>query len=1172
MAVNNVDLWVSAGSFQSPYYRFYTDEAGNNELSELSLNTNNSYTFRRLGGATSHPFYLSDSGFKQASTNQIIITGDGSPSSGITGSQSLTVSFSEEADELTQLLYYCSAHSSMQAQFRLEDSGTQDNSESSNNELLDITPDSIVQPVEERFGALRAQAGNTIFYAFSDDMLANSSLGVAYQNAIQAIDSIIEMDFQRIEDATSPLAQLILREGDLSDMELEDEAEGRTLGVNEPSYSTQTVGTAQYRSNARNTITIDEDAYSEVISNFSSFDVYAQHIAQHEIGHALGLQHPWESGTGELNDYAVSQTMMAYRIDNTLEVATITDVDRQALEQLHGAESSASSTPSVDSSVPVINLVEINATEKNEITDFSTLTIPVQRTGSTDVDATALISLGAYSFYDDAAAEILASALALQQISLPAGLDRTSLDIAIPTGAIGSFDVVLSSPVNAELGLDSITVDMQALEINLAVDELVNQEILAGNETPLLQDQGSEIIYYSLAQDLDPSWATSITSILNELDSVLDLDFAQSQEDLEIASLRFVAADAEASSAELAWSTPQITLDDTIYRGQQEVVIALPFPAQSAAPSSNEEASLLAAMLRSLGMEDPTDERDGDSYTLTRVLPRDSALFNQLGSQPFAAGLQPIDRQALALLHPLEDDTSAGGDPRNGAPIDTTRPILSMELDPSQSGQLEHTGTSRFHFTLTRSGNTQMESRALLYAASAQVAPGVVPFSTQEVVLAPGTEEVPLSIELPNGSLGSLTLSLEPLTSAEADATYSFNNEQLSSAESQLIAIDDGDVTFSISGEPRVGQTLALELIEDDLDGTDNSSFQHQWQAHHNGTWNDISAATSHQFIPSSAFSNQELRVITRYVDDQGFDETIISDSIIVGEELLPPSLQINFHQDGLAVLPGGKTSATLQLSSSTPAQQLGGLSLVVPFNAELLELTPIDLSTSDLAQGLNVEIQDDTGDVDADPSTNRLVQISWGSNASSLANTQPQNIVDLEFTASDTNRFSSLSLIPIAAQDHALQGVDITGVGSAAAITPFSLDVDADGDITALSDGLMIIRKLFGGAFSGDALTDKARNGTSALLNTQQIHDFITAGMSPLDGQTHALLDVDRDGQVGALSDGLMIIRHLFDGAFSGGALIDKAISPDSPYYEQADAWQSVAANIDQLKTFGLN
>ena len=42
MAVQNIDLWVSAGSFRAPYYQFYTDSGGSKELSDLSLDTSKS--------------------------------------------------------------------------------------------------------------------------------------------------------------------------------------------------------------------------------------------------------------------------------------------------------------------------------------------------------------------------------------------------------------------------------------------------------------------------------------------------------------------------------------------------------------------------------------------------------------------------------------------------------------------------------------------------------------------------------------------------------------------------------------------------------------------------------------------------------------------------------------------------------------------------------------------------------------------------------------------------------------------------------------------------------------------------------------------------------------------------------------------------------------------------
>ena len=131
-----------------------------------------------------------------------------------------------------------------------------------------------------------------------------------------------------------------------------------------------------------------------------------------------------------------------------------------------------------------------------------------------------------------------------------------------------------------------------------------------------------------------------------------------------------------------------------------------------------------------------------------------------------------------------------------------------------------------------------------------------------------------------------------------------------------------------------------------------------------------------------------------------------------------------------------------------------------------------------------------------------------------------------------------------------------------------FNLDVDGDGAVTALGDGLMVIRKLFGPAFAGDALTNKAIS-RKATRTTQEI-DYIQNG---IDG---GYLDVDIDNDITALGDGLMVIRHLFGPAFSNEKLIDKAISPRSQMMPQgrelsmmampdkADLAEQIAGRID--------
>ena len=60
--------------------------------------------------------------------------------------------------------------------------------------------------------------------------------------------------------------------------------------------------------------------------------------------------------------------------------------------------------------------------------------------------------------------------------------------------------------------------------------------------------------------------------------------------------------------------------------------------------------------------------------------------------------------------------------------------------------------------------------------------------------------------------------------------------------------------------------------------------------------------------------------------------------------------------------------------------------------------------------------------------------------------------------------------------------------------------------------------------------------------------------------------LDVDKNGEVTAFGDGLMVIRNLFDTAFQGEALTDKALSNDSPYWDDQEPWLAVENNIDVL------
>ena len=96
-----------------------------------------------------------------------------------------------------------------------------------------------------------------------------------------------------------------------------------------------------------------------------------------------------------------------------------------------------------------------------------------------------------------------------------------------------------------------------------------------------------------------------------------------------------------------------------------------------------------------------------------------------------------------------------------------------------------------------------------------------------------------------------------------------------------------------------------------------------------------------------------------------------------------------------------------------------------------------------------------------------------------------------------------------------------------AADTTPLNADIDGNGRYDALTDGLMIARYLHG--LTTNALTNGVLpNVTTALL--ERLIDI------------RPILDIDGNGQVDALTDGILLQRYLF--GLRGGALLSNAVS----------------------------
>ncbi len=93
------------------------------------------------------------------------------------------------------------------------------------------------------------------------------------------------------------------------------------------------------------------------------------------------------------------------------------------------------------------------------------------------------------------------------------------------------------------------------------------------------------------------------------------------------------------------------------------------------------------------------------------------------------------------------------------------------------------------------------------------------------------------------------------------------------------------------------------------------------------------------------------------------------------------------------------------------------------------------------------------------------------------------------------------------------------------------SWDVDKNSEIDALTDGLLILRYSFG--LTNESLTNDAIASDSPL-STPEVIASVT--------ETMAIADVDGNGEVDALTDGLLVLRYLF--GLRGESLISSVIA----------------------------
>jgi hypothetical protein len=225
----------------------------------------------------------------------------------------------------------------------------------------------------------------------------------------------------------------------------------------------------------------------------------------------------------------------------------------------------------------------------------------------------------------------------------------------------------------------------------------------------------------------------------------------------------------------------------------------------------------------------------------------------------------------------------------------------------------------------------------------------------------------------------------------------------------------------------------------------------------------------------------------------------------------------------------------------------LTGLGLRIHYDSNYLSFNNFSYVFEDdfiISAGPN----DDIDDFDSDSSTDKYLTVAWASIFGNWPGSLPKTLVDIQFSVAEYIAETSTTFINFSTNSNPA-GYGFIGTPYALNILSGTLDFDRNGQLNALTDGLLLLRHTFG--LRGTALThgvialDSSLNAFEVELEVESAYSFA---------------DLDENGTVDALTDSLLLLRYLFD--LRGESLINGVIASDAVRTNPAD----IEAYIESL------
>jgi hypothetical protein len=234
------------------------------------------------------------------------------------------------------------------------------------------------------------------------------------------------------------------------------------------------------------------------------------------------------------------------------------------------------------------------------------------------------------------------------------------------------------------------------------------------------------------------------------------------------------------------------------------------------------------------------------------------------------------------------------------------------------------------------------------------------------------------------------------------------------------------------------------------------------------------------------------------------------------------------------AAVVGQTMSIEISYDVTNGDDTLTGLGLHVHYNSSLITYEQFSnvLSTDNILSGGPYS---DSDDLDGDASTDEYIAVAWASLFGNWpgVDTLPASLATIDFMVEAAAADVDTLTIGFSSSSNA-SGYSFQGDSTQINVIGDTWDFDGNGTADALSDGLLLVRYAFG--LRGDKLVGDDVVADDSTLTAQEIEAKIT--------EAQDIADIDGNGTVDPLSDGLLLLRHLF--GFSGESLVKGVVHPD--------------------------